>query len=77
MTDAVQYLDCANCGGELRGAHPTPGWYSDGETLACPDCGATNHVSCDSETEPYVGSWECIHGKAGDEPCDACEDETP
>lgn len=73
MKDDVRYLDCGNCGAEIVGSHPRAGWYSDGEDIVCPDCGTTNTVSCDDETDPYVGHWTCKHGKHDEEPCDQCE----
>jgi hypothetical protein len=69
----VSFLDCELCGSEIVGAHPTPGWYSDGEAITCTDCLAVNHVSCDAESDPYVSSYDCRHGKEDAEACDLCE----
>ena len=69
----IALLECANCGVDIPGSDPRPGWYSDGEDITCGACKTINHVSCDAETDPYVGSWTCRHGRPGDGPCDACE----
>jgi DNA-directed RNA polymerase subunit RPC12/RpoP len=70
-------LSCAECGTDL----PSPrgnGLYQDGEVLACPDCRASNHVSCDEtdedgEWEAYISFYVCEHGLRDDSMCDRCE----
>lgn len=72
MTDFT-LLACDLCGSEIAGADPRPGWYSDGESLTCSDCGAINSVSCDGEEDPYVSGYTCRHGKHSVDACDLCE----
>jgi hypothetical protein len=75
VIDEVQMLDCGLCGSAIVSSTPglLPGWYSDGESITCGDCHAVNHVSCDSETEPYVSYYDCRHGKPDTDACDLCE----
>lgn len=50
-----QFLDCPCCGGEGAEAD-AKGYFSDGQPLIC---GCKGHVTCDSETEPYVWADDC------------------
>jgi hypothetical protein len=72
--DGPTLLNCGLCGDGIPGKDPRPGWYRDGEDITC-DCGAVNTVSLDSETDQYVGSWTCKHGKDDETMCDLCETE--
>lgn len=76
----MDMLDCGNCGADIVGSGPRPGYYSDGESIVCADCGATNSVTVAEEYDGdgvvhdiYVGSWSCVHGRADVEQCDECE----
>lgn len=68
-------LDCDFCGSAIVSAElrNPPGYYSDGEAITCGDCLAVNHISCDEESDAYVSSFDCKHGKHSNEPCDLCE----
>jgi len=66
-------LDCELCGLAIASSHLEPGWYQDGEEIECGGCRAINHISCDEESDPYVSSFDCRHGKHSDEACDLCE----
>lgn len=71
--DQLSLLDCDRCGAAITGRDQRPGWYHDGEDILCTDCGASNSISCDGESDPYVSGYVCRHGKPSDEPCDQCE----
>lgn len=75
MSDEAALLDCGSCGAEIQGGDPRPGYYHDGEDIVCQDCGSTNSISVDAESDPYVGHWTCRHGKDDETPCDQCERE--
>lgn len=73
--DGPTLLDCGICGAEIPGKDPRSSWYWDGEDITCDDCGASNSVSVDDESDPYVSSWTCKHGKDDETMCDLCETE--
>ena len=62
--------DCLCCGADLP---HTKGFFTDGETLKCDDCGSTNVVSVDQD-EAYLSHYICSHGKRDEDFCVECED---
>ena len=66
-------IECHPCGREIATPH-ADGLYYDGDELPC-ECGAVSIVSCDAETDPYVGSYRCKHGISEWDGCDACDHE--
>lgn len=49
--------DCPTCGDWAYVQVPVnDGTVTDGDPVFC-DCGQKGHISCDSETDPYV-SWD-------------------
>lgn len=51
-------IECPCCG-DVGAESDAAGLYYDGQELIC---GCRGWVSCDSETEPFINSYDCACG---------------